>query len=75
MEEDHCAGRRPGASSSSAAWEDYSSVLDPLIDSGVFDMRDGSITPLLPATVAKPTTLGKNLFRARPAWFFQMEVL
>ncbi|RCV20495.1 hypothetical protein SETIT_4G060300v2 [Setaria italica] len=47
---------------------------DPLGDSGVFDMRNGRITPLLPEAVAAPP-LGGNLGRGRPAWFFQMELI
>nr|CAB3467157.1 unnamed protein product [Digitaria exilis] len=47
--------------------EGYSVLdLDTLGDSGVFDIRDGRITPLLPETVAKPPLAGKLRGR-RPA--------
>jgi len=40
--------------------------LDPLRDCGVFNMRDGIITPLLPDTmVVRP-----QVCRGRPTWFF-----
>ncbi|TVU12411.1 hypothetical protein EJB05_46055, partial [Eragrostis curvula] len=49
---------------------------DPFRDSGVFDMRDGTITPLLPpetAAVVRPTR--GVVSKARPAWFFPAQAL
>ncbi|CAN6301077.1 unnamed protein product [Urochloa humidicola] len=44
---------------------------DPFCDSGVFNMRNGKITPLLPETaVVRPQ--GEA---GRPAWFFPSEVM
>lgn len=41
-------------------------AMDPLRDCGVFNMRNGIITPLLPDTmVVRP-----QVCRGRPTWFF-----
>jgi hypothetical protein len=46
--------------------------VDPLFDSGVFDMRNGKITPLLPETVVVQTQDGRT---GRRTWFFPSEAM
>jgi hypothetical protein len=46
--------------------------VDPLYDSGVFNMRNGKITPLLPETVVVQTQGGR---RGRQTWFFPSEAM
>ncbi|CAN6202411.1 unnamed protein product [Urochloa humidicola] len=54
---------------------------DPLRDCGVFDMRNGTIAPLLPTnTVMRPKGVGQGrpadmFYLARPGWFFPAEAM
>ncbi|RLN00725.1 hypothetical protein C2845_PM06G04690 [Panicum miliaceum] len=45
---------------------------DPFHDCGLFHVRNGMITPMLPKTAVVPTP-GKTLCKGRPAWFFHTE--
>ncbi|CAN6164979.1 unnamed protein product [Urochloa humidicola] len=56
-------------------WEH--SWADPLRDCGVFDMRNGTIAPLLPETrVTRPKGVSPDKFySARPGWFFPAEAM